>query len=129
MKRNNPSITEFIKSESDNITHCIADRSYTWIYFINHEPIRFSRRIVILHKLLNDSRFIRCHKSYMVNLSYIKEYNSFRKNIIILKNNVEIKVSRRKLSDFKYSCINEFTENFNVNRYRNTVREKSLLHA
>lgn len=100
-KRQTQNSSDFIIEESNNITHCIADKSYSWIYFTRREPLKFSRRLNIVHKLLNNPFFIRCHRSYLVNSSFIKEFYTKEKNIIILQNGVTVKVSRRKLTESK----------------------------
>ena len=102
---------DYIIAESNNITHCIADKSYSWIYFTGHDPVKFSRRLNILHKLLNNPYFVRCHKSNLINISYIKEFYANGKNIIVLKNGIIIKVSRRKITEFK-SYVKIFTASF-----------------
>ena len=47
-----------------------------------------------------DSRFIRCHKSYIVNADYIK---SIEKDYFILKNGIEISISKAMHSDARVS--------------------------
>ena len=123
-KRQTQNGTDYIIAESNNITHCVADKSYTWIYFTNREPVKFSRRLKILYKLLDNTFIVRCHKSYLVNLSYIKEFYSSGENIIILQNGVTVKVARRKLNEFMSQIKMNFQTVVSVNRSKPTVREK-----
>ncbi|MNT51256.1 LytTr DNA-binding domain protein [compost metagenome] len=51
-------------------------------------------------EILPDSQFIRIHKSSIVNLNYVKEYNSKNGLEVILKNGEKIAVSRRRAADF-----------------------------
>jgi two-component system, LytTR family, response regulator len=91
----------FIVNEAEHITHCVAEGSYTWVHFDNRKPVIATRRISVLQALLKDSNFIRCHKSFLVNIFFIKEFYSKEKNMIILDNGVVIKVAIRKLKEFK----------------------------
>jgi len=46
--------------------------------------------------MLADSGFMRIHKSYLVNLLHIKEYIRGEGGMVVLDNNKEVEVSRRK---------------------------------
>ncbi|MEO7265961.1 MAG: LytTR family DNA-binding domain-containing protein, partial [Ferruginibacter sp.] len=51
-------------------------------------------------RLLEDSGFIRIHKSFLVNLLHVKEYLRGEGGSVILSNGKELEVSRRKKEDF-----------------------------
>ena len=53
-----------------------------------------------MKEILPDSQFVRVHKSSIVNLNYIKEYNSKNGLEVLLKNGQKIAVSRRRASIF-----------------------------
>lgn len=91
----------FIIHQQSNITHCLAHGSYTWIYFTNREPLLASRRLSVIQSILNKHDFFRCHRAYLVNISFIKEFYSNEKNVIILENGMSVLVSCRKLKGFK----------------------------
>ena len=46
--------------------------------------------------LLQDSGFLRVHKSFMINMHHIKEYQRGEGGTVVLSNNLEVEVSRRK---------------------------------
>lgn len=98
----------FIIDEADHITHCVADGSYTWVYFDNREPILATRRLNVFQSLLKENIFIRCHKSFLVNVYFIKEFHTNGKNKIILENGIEIKVAYRKLKEFKLRVMGSY---------------------
>ncbi|MBL7756054.1 MAG: LytTR family transcriptional regulator [Chitinophagaceae bacterium] len=50
--------------------------------------------------LLEDSSFVRVHKSFLVNLQHIQEYIRGEGGSIIMTNNHEVEVSRRKKEAF-----------------------------
>lgn len=49
--------------------------------------------------LLKEQNFFRVHKSYIVNLAYVKYFDEY----IILENDIKIKISNRKTKTFKYT--------------------------
>jgi two-component system LytT family response regulator len=57
--------------------------------------------------LLEDSHFIRVHKSFLVNLEHIKEYVRGEGGSVIMANGHEVEVSRRK-KDLLISSMKEY---------------------
>jgi two-component system LytT family response regulator len=66
-----------------------------------------SRPIHEYEELLSEAGFMRVHKSYLVNLSHVKEYVKGEGGTAILSNGYEIEVSRRK-KDLFISRIKNF---------------------
>ncbi|MFA6925354.1 MAG: LytTR family DNA-binding domain-containing protein [Bacteroidales bacterium] len=95
-----------------NITDIIylqAEGCYTKIYLNNGEKTVISKNILEIEKLLDSKHFFRTHKSYVVNLQFIKKF-SRQKGYVEMLNNSKIEVSHRKkaeLMDFidKYFTI------------------------
>ncbi|HEY6438210.1 MAG TPA: LytTR family DNA-binding domain-containing protein, partial [Ignavibacteriaceae bacterium] len=50
--------------------------------------------------LLGDAGFLRIHKSFLINLRHVKEYQRGEGGMVIMNNNSEIEVSRRKKEQF-----------------------------
>jgi len=50
--------------------------------------------------LLTDSFFMRVHRSFLINLNYIKEYQRGDGGILVMQDDREIEVSRRKKEIF-----------------------------
>lgn len=99
---------KYIVEQSANITHCKADGNYTWIHFINHEPLYVSKRLNILLNLLNMTNFFRCHKSYLVNINHIKEIFNDGSNLMLLRDGKKINVAFRKLKELKFKLEGNF---------------------
>jgi two-component system LytT family response regulator len=55
-----------------------------------------SKTILEYETALEDSNFVRLHKSYVVNLDHITEYIKGEGGSVMLSNGKEIEVSRRK---------------------------------
>ncbi|MCY1509674.1 Transcriptional regulatory protein BtsR [compost metagenome] len=92
----------------DDITHIEADSNYSVFNLINEEKIAVSKVLKDYEEILPENRFVRIHKSSIVNLSHIKEYNTKNGLQVLLHNGNTIPVSRRRASDF-FERIKTFT--------------------
>jgi two-component system LytT family response regulator len=91
-----PSLKGFQVVELKDILYCEASGSYTNFHFTNQPLICSAKPIFEYEEMLADSGFVRIHKSFLVNLLHIKEYVRGEGGTVILSNNQEIEVSRRK---------------------------------
>ncbi|WP_276088633.1 LytTR family DNA-binding domain-containing protein [Pedobacter sp. JY14-1] len=83
----------------DDIVHIEADSNYSVFYFTGREQITVSKVLKEYEEILPQDQFIRIHKSSIVNLNYIKEYNYRNGYEVLMKNGEKIAVSRRRASD------------------------------
>jgi two-component system LytT family response regulator len=84
----------------DDIIHIAADSNYSVFHLLNLEKIAVSKILKDYEEILPENTFVRIHKSSIVNLKYIKEYNSKNGLQVVLDNGEMINVSRRRASDF-----------------------------
>lgn len=84
----------------DQIIHVEADSNYSIFHLHDSEKITVSKVLKEYEELLPESQFVRVHKSSIVNLNYLQEYNSRNGLELTLKNGQRIAVSRRRASDF-----------------------------
>ncbi|MEJ2882026.1 LytR/AlgR family response regulator transcription factor [Pedobacter sp. GR22-6] len=84
----------------DDIIHIEADSNYSVFYLNNRDKITVSKVLKEYEEILPANQFVRIHKSSIVNLNYLKEYNSRNGLEVMLKNGAKIAVSRRRASDF-----------------------------
>lgn len=84
----------------DEIIHIEAASNYSVFHLDKRETITVSRVLKEYEELLPDSQFARIHKSSIINLNYLKEFNFKNGMEVLLKNGVKIAVSRRRVSDF-----------------------------
>lgn len=80
-----------------------AEGNYTNVY-LESEKILVTKTLKNFEELLSDYKFFRAHRSFLVNLSHISEYDNSTTiegsgGQIILKNNASIPVSRDKKKD------------------------------
>lgn len=81
------------------VTHFEAEGSYCRIHFLSGKSVFSARNIGTFEKEL-PSHFFRIHRSTIVNLKMVAEIKSTI-HAVVLKNQIEVSVSRRKRSAFK----------------------------
>ncbi len=85
------------KINSNEITYIEVQKKDMLIHTINKNfQVKYSLEKV--EKDLNIDTFVRCHKSFIVNLSYVENIKS---NIAILESGEEVAVSRYRYKDIK----------------------------
>ncbi|MBE7173928.1 MAG: response regulator [Williamsia sp.] len=95
-----PTFKGFIIVKLEEIVYCEAERSYTVFHLDNGKTITVSKPLLDYDGLLKDTPFLRVHKSFMVNLLHVREYQRGEGGFIIMSNGAEIEVSRRKKDVF-----------------------------
>ncbi|GGI28487.1 LytR/AlgR family response regulator transcription factor [Pedobacter mendelii] len=93
----------------DDIIYIEADSNYSVFHLSNHDKITVSKVLREFEELLPSDQFVRIHKSSIINLNHLKEYNSKNGLQAFLKNGESISVSRRRASDF-FEKIKLFTK-------------------
>lgn len=84
-----------------------AEKHKTYIYLKNGGCIHARRSIAELHQLINKESFIMIHRSCVVNTDYVKNMQNC---LLILKNDEQLLVSRRKFSEVKQQILNIWGE-------------------
>ncbi len=95
-----PTLKGFIILKLDDIFYCEAERSYTIFHLENKKTVTVSKPLVEYENLLGDTTFLRIHKSFLINLHHVKEYQRGEGWLVLMSNNAEIEVSRRKKEQF-----------------------------
>lgn len=75
------------------ITHIEGERNYSHIHLSNGSQELSSKNLAYFEDILSDKSFFRSHRSYLVNTYHIK---SLLEGYFVLKNGIEIPISRRK---------------------------------
>ena len=89
---------EFI--EIKTILRCEADGKYTSVFLHDGKKLLVSKNLKEFEDLLTDYNFFRIHHSHLVNLDYIKKYQSGRGGYVVMSDGSTITVSQRKKEDF-----------------------------
>jgi two-component system LytT family response regulator len=95
-----PTLKGFIVLKLDDIIYCEAERSYTVFHLEGNRTVTVSRPLLEYDEVLKDTSFLRIHKSFLINLNHVKEYHRGEGGTVIMSNNGEIEVSRRKKEQF-----------------------------
>ncbi|MFZ1751829.1 MAG: LytTR family DNA-binding domain-containing protein [Saprospiraceae bacterium] len=84
----------------NDIINLEAQSNYSYIYFKDNTKLLSSKNLKEFEDTLPEDIFFRCHHSHLINMNYIKKYIKGEGGIIILSNEREVEVSRRKKNDF-----------------------------
>jgi two-component system LytT family response regulator len=86
--------------ELDDMVSLQADSNYTIIHMKNMQKLVITKTLKDFEDLLNPILFARIHKSYIVNLKYIKEYNTKDGGVVKMTDGNQWSISRRQLDLF-----------------------------
>ena len=95
-----PTLDGFQLEKVNNIVYCQAEENYCKIFTNRNEAILVARTLKNIEELLPEELFFRIHKSYLVNMNYIKSYSKTEGYKIMLENGVELDVATRRNDEF-----------------------------
>lgn len=86
----------------EKIMYCKADGNYCYIYLVDSpKPIHVAKKLKEIQIMLKSQTFFRANRSFLVNLSYIEEFDRSKQIVLTLINQEKIPISYRKAADFK----------------------------
>jgi two-component system LytT family response regulator len=91
--------------ETKDIIRCESDRNYTFFYVNEQRKYIVSQPMKEYEDILEEYGFMRIHKSHMVNISFIDNFDKTEGGSIILKDKTELPVARRK----KFELLERFS--------------------
>ena len=97
---------KYIKLNCNEIHYCIMISPYIDIH-TSSEKITVRKKISELEREIPSKYFIRCHRSYIVNLKYVK---SITKDSVVLESGIRIPISRGRYKDINDTFINYICE-------------------
>jgi len=103
-----PTMKGFMVLKLDEIIYCEAERSYTIFHLVDNRTVTVSKPLLEYDQVLQETSFLRIHKSFLINLNHVKEYQRGEGGLVIMSNNDEIEVSRRKKDMFLMKIREEF---------------------
>lgn len=95
-----PTLEGYQLEKVTNIVYCEADENYTKLYTIQGTSILVTKTLKAMEELLQIDIFFRIHKSYLVNLNYIKSYSKTEGYRVTLENGVVLDVATRRNEAF-----------------------------
>jgi two-component system LytT family response regulator len=78
-----------------------ADDNYSKIYLDDHTQFRLSKTLGLVEEEINNEMFFRCHRTYLVNVFFIKEISKGDEMCITLKDGNKIPLAKRRLGDLR----------------------------
>ena len=82
--------------EVSDIIRCESEDNYTKFYIKNNKPVMISKTLKEYEDLLTEHGFERIHQSHLINLSYLKSYIKKDGGYIVMSDNSNIPISKRK---------------------------------
>lgn len=83
----------------EDIIRCESDSNYTHIYLSSSKKHTVSKTLKEVEEQLDNEAFLRVHQSHLVNFTYVKKYIKGSTGHLLLQDNTEIPVSRRKKTE------------------------------
>lgn len=85
-------VNEIIKIESDSV--------YSILYLNNNKKMVITRTLKEMEQMLPAHQFFRVHKSYIINLRFIRKYIRGEGGTVLMADGSSVEVSRRSKQDF-----------------------------
>jgi len=95
-----PTSDGFVLVPLQDILYCHANGNYTEFHLLSNKQLLSSYTLKQYHELLIDQNFFRAHRSYLINLSYVKMYRRGDGGTVIMQDGSEIEVSKQNKEAF-----------------------------
>lgn len=102
-----PSLKGFQVVKLSEIIYCEASGNYTNFHFTERPLICASKPIHEYESLLDDCGFVRVHKTFLINIEHVKEYQRGEGGYVFMSSGAQVEVSRRK-KDLLMTKMKEF---------------------
>jgi two-component system, LytTR family, response regulator len=83
---------EFI--HMNEIVYLQSDSNYTWVHLCDQKKHLLTKTLKDMQAMITFPQFFRAHQSYLVNLNHVRKYVRGKGGYLILKDDVQIPVSR-----------------------------------
>ncbi|MEL6863271.1 MAG: LytTR family DNA-binding domain-containing protein [Bacteroidota bacterium] len=78
----------------DEICYLESEGRYARVHLIDGSDLLTTKSLKDCQDLLNHPFFLRVHRSYIINLSYIKKYTKGRESFVLMENKAQIDVGK-----------------------------------
>ena len=90
----------FQMEQIHHIMYCEADANYTRIHMFNDHVLLVSKSLKTVEEMISRDFFFRIHKSYLINLNFLKSYSKDKGFSVTLDNGTTLPVAMRKNEEF-----------------------------
>lgn len=95
-----PTSDGFVLVSLKEIVYCRANGNYTEFHLLGKKQLLSSYTLKQYHEMLEGQNFFRAHRSFLINLSYVKMYRRGEGGTIIMTDDSEIELSRQNKDAF-----------------------------
>lgn len=95
-----PTLEGFEIVNINTIVYCEAEDNFTRFYFEQGNPLLICRTLKYFEEVLKEYKFIRIHRSFLINPTYVIRYSKGKGGYITMKNNKELEVSPNRKKEF-----------------------------
>lgn len=82
------------------IMYCKSDSNYVTFYLNSGEKIMVSSSLNSYEEMMSEHGFFRVHKSYLINVKFIRRFEKAEGGSVVLENDFKIPVASRKRDQF-----------------------------
>jgi two-component system LytT family response regulator len=83
-----------------SILYCEAADNFTKFYFETGTPLLICRTLKYFEDILKEHRFLRIHRSYLINPDYVIRYSKGKGGSVTMKNKQQLEISPNKKQEF-----------------------------
>lgn len=85
----------------EEILMCKGEGNYTFVHYRNGEKQLFSKTLKQFCELFEQYGFVRVSRSFLINLRYLKAFNTTAEPSVIMVNEQRIEIARRRKAAFQ----------------------------
>lgn len=95
-----PTLEGFEVVDVNSILYCEAADNFTKFYFQQNQPLLICRTLKYFEEVLSTHRFLRIHRSYVINPDFVLRYTKGKGGYVTMKNNQELEISPTRKKQF-----------------------------
>lgn len=95
-----PTMEGFEIVDVNSILYCEAADNFTKFYFEQNQPLLICRTLKYFEDVLSTHRFLRIHRSYLINPDFVLRYTKGKGGYVTMKNNQELEISPARKKEF-----------------------------
>jgi two-component system, LytTR family, response regulator len=86
--------------DANDVIYCESDSNYTTFFLTSGDKVVISKTLKDVEEMLDQQDFFRIHASYLVNMKHVAKYTRGDGGNVVMSNNKQIAVSRKKKDEF-----------------------------
>lgn len=95
-----PSMNSFEFINKKDIICCEADSNYTHVYLSDQRKLTTTNTLKKMDEILTERNFFRVHKSFIININFVKKVSKSEGGYVLMENNENIPMARRRKDEF-----------------------------